>query len=90
MHRLTENDKNGYWCLKGVPWNCICAGQTISEEIRQKLWAALWKLMEYEESGLSPDEVQAMVELYDTRKLERIQMPQKMVDHIMQRFTECK
>ena len=47
--------------------------------------------MDYEDSGLSPEEVQDMAEqLHDTKKSESIQMPQKMVDHIMQRFTECK
>lgn len=37
-----------------------------------------------------PDEVEAVIELYDTKEPERIQMPQKVVDHIMQRFTDCK
>lgn len=48
------------------------------------------KLKDYEDSGLSPDEVEAVIELYDTKEPERIQMPQKVADHIMQRFTECK
>lgn len=36
------------------------------------------------------DEQDMAEQLHDTKKSECIQMPQKMVDHIMQRFTECK
>ena len=54
------------------------------------LYGALCKLKDYEDSGLSPDEVEAVIELYDTKEPKRLQMPQKVVDHIMQRFTERK
>lgn len=91
MHRLTEKDEQGNWALKGVKWESLHVGQTITKEIWEKIYGALWKLMDYEDSGLSPEEVQDMAEqLHDTKKSECIQMPQKMVDHIMQRFTECK
>lgn len=89
MSRLTEKDSQGNWALSGVTWKSLHTGQIITEEMWEKIYGALWKLMDYEDSGLSPDEVQAMVELRD-KKPECIQMPQKMVDHIMQRFTECK
>lgn len=91
MHRLTEKDEQGNWALKGVKWASLHVGQTITKEMREKIYGALWKLMDYEDSGLSPEEVQDMAEqLHDTKKSESIQMPQKMVDHIMQRFTERK
>ena len=91
MHRLTEKDEQGNWALKGVKWASLHVGQTITQEMWEKIYGALWKLMDYEDSGLSPEEVQDMAEqLHDTKKSECIQMPQKMVDHIMQRFTECK
>lgn len=91
MHRLTEKDEQGNWALKGAKWASLHVGQTITKEIWEKIYGALWKLMDYEDSGLSPEEVQDMAEqLHDTKKSECIQMPQKMVDHIMQRFTECK
>lgn len=89
MSRLTETDSQGNWALSGVAWKSLYAGQIITDGMWEKIYGALWKLMDYEDSGLSPDEVQAMVELRD-KKPECIQMPQKMVDHIMQRFTECK
>lgn len=84
-----NKDSQGNWALSGVAWKSLQTGQIITEEMWEKIYGALWKLMDYEDSGLSPDEVQAMVELRD-KKPECIQMPQKMVDHIMQRFTECK
>lgn len=91
MHRLTEKDEQGNWALKGVKWESLHVGQTITREMWEKIYGALWKLMDYEDSGLSPEEVQDMAEqLHDTKKPECIQMPPKMVDHIMQRFTECK
>lgn len=91
MHRLTEKDDQGNWALKGVKWESLHAGQTITREMWEKIYSALWKLMDYEDSGLSPEEVQDMAEqLHDTEKPEKVQMPQQMVDHIMQRFTECK
>lgn len=91
MHRLTEKDEQGNWALKGVKWASLYVGQTITKEMWEKIYGALWKLMDYEDSGLSPEEVQDMAEqLHDTKKSESIQMLQKMVDHIMQRFTECK
>ena len=58
MNRLTEKDLQGNWCLKGVPWESLHAGQPITEELWQKLYGALWKLMEYEDTGLSPEEVE--------------------------------
>ena len=58
MNRLTEKDLQGNWCLKGVPWESLHAGQMITKELRQKIYGALWKLMEYEDTGLSPEEVE--------------------------------
>lgn len=58
MNRLTEKDLQGNWCLKGVSWESLHAGQMITKELQQKLYGALWKLMEYEDTGLSPAEVE--------------------------------
>ena len=58
MNRLTEKDLQGNWCLKGVPWESLHAGQMITKELRQKIYGALWKLIEYEDTGLSPEEVE--------------------------------
>lgn len=58
MSRLTEKDEQGNWCLKGIPWRNLYAGQTITKEISEKLYGALWKLMNYEDTGLTPEQMQ--------------------------------
>lgn len=55
--RLTQRDDQGNWCLKGVPWNCLHPGQVISQELYEKIYGALWKLMEYEDTELTPEEI---------------------------------
>ena len=62
MQRLTQKDLQGNWNLKGVPWENLYIGQPITKELRDKLYGALWKLMEYEDTGLSPEEVQRMAD----------------------------
>ncbi len=71
MIRLTEKDGQGNWRLKGVPWENLYAGAVITEETRQKLYGALWKLVDYEDTGLSPEEVERVndFELTSTARL---------------------
>lgn len=57
MNRLTEKDDQGNWSLKGVKWEQLHEGTTITGELWKKLYGALWKLMEYEDTGLDPDDV---------------------------------
>ena len=66
MHRLTEKDEQGNWALKGVTWKSLYTGAVITEETRQRLYGALCKLRDYEDSGLSPDEVEDMKDLIET------------------------
>lgn len=61
-NRLTEKDSYGNWWLKGVKWQQLYTGQIITKEVQEKLYGALFKLMEYEESGLTPDEVNELKE----------------------------
>lgn len=57
MNRLTEKDEQGNWSLKGVKWEQLHEGAIITGELWRKLYGALWKLMEYEDTGLDPDDV---------------------------------
>ena len=57
MSRLTEKDSQGNWVLKGVPWELLHEGQVITKDIWERIYGALWKLMEYEDTGLSPEDV---------------------------------
>lgn len=57
MERLTQKDNNGKWCLKGVPWEKLHVGERITNEIWERLYGSLFKLMRYEDTGLTPDEI---------------------------------
>ena len=54
---LTEKRNNGSWKLKGVDWKQIAPGAVITKKTWEKLYGALWKLKDYEKTGLSPDQV---------------------------------
>ncbi len=58
--RLTEKDKQGNWGLKGVAWVNLMPGATITKEVYEKLYGALWKLKDYEDTGLSPEGIENM------------------------------
>lgn len=62
MQRLTQKDEQGNWSLKGVTWESLYEGQVITKELRERLYGALWKLMEYEDTGLTPEEVEQLKE----------------------------
>ena len=64
MQRLTEKDDLGNWCLKGVRWEQLRAGQVITKEVGEKLYGALCKLKDYEDTGCSPDGIADLVENY--------------------------
>lgn len=60
MKRLTQKDEQGNWCLKGVSWEQLHEGQVITKPLRERLYGALWKLMEYEDTGLTPEEAEEL------------------------------
>lgn len=75
MNRLTEKDDQGNWHLKGVRWEQLHEGQVITGELREKLYGALWKLMEYEDTGVDPEEVEELLNFEKTdsyRLLEKL------------------
>lgn len=55
--RLTEKEENGTWCLKSVPWQQLKPLAVITKDTWERLYGALWKLKDYEDTGLSPEEV---------------------------------
>lgn len=57
MNRLTEKRDSGSWGLKGVYWKQIAPGAKITDEVWRKLYGALYKLKDYEDTGLMPDEI---------------------------------
>lgn len=57
MGRLTQKEKSGRWQVKGIPWEKLQAGETITEETSQILYGCLCKLKDYDDSGMSPEQV---------------------------------
>lgn len=58
MGRLTQRDDQGNWCLQGVKLEKIRTGGTITKDAAEKLYGALCKLRDYENTDLSPEEVE--------------------------------
>lgn len=58
--RLTEKTDSGNWCLRDVPWDQLKPGVVLTQKTWEKLYGALWKLKDYEDTGLSPDEVESV------------------------------
>ena len=75
MQRLTEKDDLGNWCLKGVRWEQLRTGQVITKEVGEKLYGALCKLKDYEDTGCNPDDVER---LNDFTQNEAVKLVQKL------------
>ncbi len=60
MTRLTEKKDSGSWCLRDVPWSDLKPGVVLTQKTWEKLYGALWKLKDYEDSGLSPEQIEIM------------------------------
>ena len=58
--RLTEKTDSGNWCLRDVPWSELKPGAVLTKKTWEKLYGALWKLKDYEDTGLSPEEVESV------------------------------
>ena len=57
MGRCIEKDDCGNWQLRGVDWKHLREGQVITKDLFEKLYGALWKLMEYEDVDDDPDKL---------------------------------
>lgn len=68
MNRLTEKYNQGSWGLKGICWEQLYEGQVITGEMCGKLHGALWKLMEYENTGMTPEEVEKLHDEQDKHR----------------------
>ena len=73
MKRLTQKDERGNWCLKGVSWEQLHEGQVITKSLWERLYGALCKLMEYEDTGLTPEEIEQLKDKATISKMEIVQ-----------------
>lgn len=69
MGRLTETDDSGNWCIKGLPWKDTYIGQPITENTQEKMYGVFEKLLDYENTGLDPEQVQELKERNTAREL---------------------
>lgn len=73
--RLTEKDDLGHWFLKGLEWGQLREGKVITKAVAQKLYGALCKLKDYEDTGCNPDDVER---LNDFTQNEAVKLVQKL------------
>lgn len=57
---LIEKNDNRSWKLKGVEWSQIKPGAVITDQVWEKLYGALWKLKNYEDTGVDPDGIRQL------------------------------
>ena len=60
MGRLTETDEHGNWSLKGLPWEGLNICLPIEPESYKAICDAICQLKDYEDTGLSPAEVEEL------------------------------
>lgn len=60
MMRLTNHDDQGNWSLKGVKWENLYEGAVIDKKTYERLYTALWRLKDYEDTGMDPDRIEEL------------------------------
>ncbi|MCM1234873.1 MAG: hypothetical protein NC489_32630 [Ruminococcus flavefaciens] len=63
MAGLIERDGRGNWHVKGLPWEYLQEGQPVTHEVWEKLYGCLYKLMQYEKTGLTLGQVDEMQDM---------------------------
>lgn len=79
---LIEKNDNGSWKLKGVEWSQIKPGAVITVPVWEKLYGALWKLKDYEETGLMPDKVLELNEEMQEQARQMLERVARLSDEI--------
>lgn len=75
--RLTQKNEQGNWWVKGLLWKDLNIGTPITKKTHEKLYGCLYKLMKYEETGLSPDEVERLNTFDGSQAVKEAAAPQK-------------
>lgn len=57
MGRMTQKEASGVWQVKGIPWERLRQGVVLTKGESETLYGCLYKLKDYEETGMSPDQV---------------------------------
>ena len=64
MARLTQIDNQGNWRINGLAWSETYEGKVITKNTREKMYGAFYKLLNYEDTGLDPEQIRELDELY--------------------------
>ena len=64
MARLTQIDNQGNWRINGLPWSETYEGKVITKNTREKMYGAFYKLLNYEDTGIDPEQLSAIDEEY--------------------------
>lgn len=87
--RLTEHNETGKWSLKGMDWNQFKPNQMLTKENWEKIYGALCKLKDYEDTGLSPKDVERVNDFEKTQTsilLKRLNAEQKKHEWIPAKY----
>lgn len=60
MGRLTQKEASGRWQVKGIPWEGLREGGTLTKETSQILYGCLCKLKDYEDTGMDPYRIEGL------------------------------
>jgi len=77
LDRLTYKGDDGAWGLLGVSW------AQIDTKTHPELYGALWKLKDYEDIGLNPDQVERLDGLY-LEKCKEVNELQELVNNLQE------
>ncbi len=84
MGRLIQRDDLGNWSLKGVAWKSLFVGRVITRKVHDRIYGALCKLMEYEDTGYSPENIEHIRYVLEdaAKELEKCQGQTKITEEI--------
>lgn len=74
---LIRKDNQGNWHLKGVPWERLRAGVTLDKKTADRIYGALCKLRDYEDTDLEPAEV---VDVNEFEKAQTVKLLKKLAE----------
>lgn len=72
MGRLTQKDEQGNWCIQGLPWRDIYLGAVITRNTYERIYGVSNKLLDYEDTSLTPDEINTLRERDTAKEPEEI------------------
>jgi hypothetical protein len=72
MERLTQKDEQGNWFIRGLRWGDTYPGAVITRNTYERIYGVSNKLLDYEDTGLAPDEINALRERNKAKAPEKV------------------